>query len=100
MANHGDWQFGIYFNGLVGQKPSLPMHYDALEKAAEAAMSEEVWSYVAGGAGNEHTQRANVTAFLRSLKARGLAGVQLVIADAHLGLRQAVSAVMAGAAIQ
>ena len=31
------------------------------------------------------------TAFLRSLKARGLAGVQLVIADAHLGLRQAVS---------
>jgi transposase-like protein len=40
------------------------------------------------------------TAFLRSLKARGLAGVQLVIADAHLGLRQAVGAVMAGAAIQ
>jgi putative transposase len=40
------------------------------------------------------------TAFLRSLKARGLAGVQLVIADAHLGLRQAVSAVLAGAAIQ
>jgi transposase-like protein len=40
------------------------------------------------------------TQFLRSLKARGLAGVQLVIADAHLGLRQAVSAVMAGAAIQ
>jgi putative transposase len=34
------------------------------------------------------------TAFLRSLKARGLGGVQLVIADAHLGLRQAVGAVM------
>jgi putative transposase len=40
------------------------------------------------------------TAFLRSLKARGLQGVQLVIADAHLGLRQAVAAVMAGAAVQ
>jgi transposase-like protein len=40
------------------------------------------------------------TQFLRSLKARGLVGVQLVIADAHLGLRQAVQAVMAGAAIQ
>jgi putative transposase len=40
------------------------------------------------------------TAFLRSLKARGLSGVQLVIADAHLGLRQAVTAVMAGAAVQ
>jgi putative transposase len=40
------------------------------------------------------------TPFLHSLKARGLGGVQLVIADAHLGLRQAVSAVMAGAALQ
>jgi putative transposase len=40
------------------------------------------------------------TAFLRSLKARGLAGVQLVIADAHLGLRSAVQATMAGAAVQ
>jgi putative transposase len=40
------------------------------------------------------------TQFLRSLKARGLGGVQLVIADAHLGLRQAVAAVMAGAAVQ
>ena len=40
------------------------------------------------------------TAFLRGLKARGLAGVQLVIADAHLGLRAAVEAVLAGASIQ
>jgi transposase-like protein len=40
------------------------------------------------------------TAFLRSLKARGLGGVQLVIADAHLGLRSAVQAVLAGASIQ
>jgi putative transposase len=40
------------------------------------------------------------TAFLRSLKARGLAGVQLVISDAHTGLKAALSAVMAGAAWQ
>ena len=40
------------------------------------------------------------TQVLPSLKARGLVGVQLVIADAHLGLRQAVNAVMAGAAVQ
>ncbi len=40
------------------------------------------------------------TAFLRSLKARGLGGVQLVIADAHLGLRGAVEAVLTGAAVQ
>jgi putative transposase len=40
------------------------------------------------------------TAFLRGLKARGLGGVQLVIADAHLGLRAAVQAVLAGASVQ
>jgi transposase-like protein len=40
------------------------------------------------------------TAFLRSLKARGLAGVQLVISDAHTGLKQAVGAVMFGASWQ
>ena len=40
------------------------------------------------------------TAFLRSLKARGLAGVQLVISDAHTGLKAAISAVMAGAGWQ
>jgi putative transposase len=40
------------------------------------------------------------TAFLRSLKARGLAGVQLVISDAHTGLKAAIAAVMAGASWQ
>jgi len=40
------------------------------------------------------------TAFLRSLKARGLAGVQLVVSDAHTGLKQAIAAVMVGAAWQ
>jgi putative transposase len=40
------------------------------------------------------------TAFLRSLKARRLQGVQLAISDAHTGLTQAISAVMVGAAWQ
>jgi hypothetical protein len=40
------------------------------------------------------------TAFLRSLKARGLAGVQLVVSDAHTGLKAAIAAVMAGASWQ
>ncbi len=34
------------------------------------------------------------TAFLRSLKARGLAGTKLVISDAHAGLKAAIAAVM------
>jgi putative transposase len=40
------------------------------------------------------------TAFLRSLKARGLQGVQLVISDAHTGLKAAIGAVMVGASWQ
>lgn len=38
--------------------------------------------------------------FLRSLVARGLSGVQLVVSDAHLGLRQAIAAVLHGASWQ
>jgi transposase-like protein len=40
------------------------------------------------------------TAFLRSLKARGLAGTQLVISDAHIGLKAAIAAVLLGASWQ
>ena len=43
---------------------------------------------------------AGWTAFLRSLVARGLSGVQLVISDAHAGLTDAVAAVLPGAAWQ
>src|SRR5690242_6373355 len=40
------------------------------------------------------------TAFPRGLKARGLGGVQLVISDAHTGLKSAITAVLIGAAWQ
>jgi putative transposase len=40
------------------------------------------------------------TAFLRSLKSRGLSGVQLVISDAHTGLRGAIEAILIGASWQ
>ena len=40
------------------------------------------------------------TAFARSLRARGLAGVRLVISDAHQGLKGAIAAVFLGAAWQ
>lgn len=39
-------------------------------------------------------------AFLRSLKARGLSGVKLVISDAHAGLKAAIAVVVQGAAWQ
>jgi transposase-like protein len=40
------------------------------------------------------------TAFLRGLKARGLGGTQLVISDAHTGLKSAIASVLIGAAWQ
>ncbi|MBS9534187.1 lactate 2-monooxygenase [Mycobacterium sp. M1] len=61
----GDYQFEIYLQGLAGVLPTLPMTYSELEAKAAAAMSPSVWSYVAGGAGDERTQRLNVEAFER-----------------------------------
>ena len=40
------------------------------------------------------------TGFLRSLKARGLAGVQLVTSDAHTGLKAAIGSILLGASWQ
>jgi putative transposase len=40
------------------------------------------------------------TSFLRSLKARGLDGVKLVISDAHTGLKKAISTVFQGSSWQ
>ncbi|HEU4362013.1 MAG TPA: alpha-hydroxy-acid oxidizing protein [Mycobacterium sp.] len=59
----GDYQFEIYLQGLAGVVPTLPIGYTDLEAKAAAAMPPSVWSYVAGGAGDERTQRANVAAF-------------------------------------
>lgn len=65
MANFSDFNTGVYFAGLGGEKPPFPLGYAALETAAAAAMEPELLDYVAGGAGDEHTQNANVSAFHR-----------------------------------
>jgi lactate 2-monooxygenase len=57
-----DYQLEIYLQGLSGILPSLPMSFAELEDRARAAMSPSMWSYVAGGAGDERTQQVNVTA--------------------------------------
>lgn len=64
-AQFGDYQYEIYLGGLSGVLPELPMTFAGLEARAEAALPPSVWSYVAGGAGDEHTQRVNVSAFER-----------------------------------
>ena len=53
---YGDYQLEIYLNGLSGVLPTMPMDHASLEARASAALSPSVLSYVAGGAGDEHTQ--------------------------------------------
>jgi lactate 2-monooxygenase len=60
-----DYQNEIYLNGLGGVLPAFPMEFAELADRARSALPPSVWSYVAGGAGDEHTQRANVAAFAR-----------------------------------
>src|SRR5882724_6426216 len=61
----GDYQNEIYLLGPAGIVPSMPMAFAGWETKAQAALPPSVWSYVAGGAGDEHTQRANANAFKR-----------------------------------
>lgn len=65
MPNYGDFQLEIYLGGLGGKLPEHPLNFAELEKRAAEALSTEIFSYVSGGAGNEFTQDANVTAFDR-----------------------------------
>src|SRR5215831_1198555 len=63
MANYGEFQDEIYLAGLRGERPKFPIDSQELESMAHAALPRDVYSYVAGGAGTERTQQANVVAF-------------------------------------
>lgn len=60
-----EYQNEIYLAGLGGEIPRLPVTYDELEARASATLGPALLSYIAGGAGNERTQRTNVSAFDR-----------------------------------
>jgi isopentenyl diphosphate isomerase/L-lactate dehydrogenase-like FMN-dependent dehydrogenase len=64
-APFGNFQNEIYLAGLGGVLPDLPMEYAGWEARAAHALPPSIVSYVAGGAGDESTQRANVAAFQR-----------------------------------
>ncbi len=59
----GDYQNEIYLQGLGGVVPKLPMVFAESEAKAEKSLPPSIWSYVAGGAGDERTQRANAEVF-------------------------------------
>ena len=52
-------------NRYTAMQPQYPIRFEELEAKASAAMTPKVRGYVAGGAGDEHTQRANCEAFKR-----------------------------------
>ncbi|WP_166134366.1 alpha-hydroxy-acid oxidizing protein [Nocardioides ochotonae] len=62
---YGDYQIELYFAALQGVLPRMPFDHGELERDALAAMPPELRSYIAGGSGDESTQRGNVEAFQR-----------------------------------
>lgn len=64
-THYGDYQIGIYMQGMMGIKPDLPMEPSALEDAASETLDERAFWYVAGGAGAEDTLANNEDAFGR-----------------------------------
>ena len=76
MANYADFNLGLYFAGLQGDNPPpYPVTFAGLEAAAREKLEHRLFDYVVGGAGDEHTQRANVAAFERwGIVPRMLAG--------------------------
>lgn len=55
----------IYRAGVLGHRPQVPTDFAELERRAEQCMSPRAWAYVAGGAGEGATMRANRAAFER-----------------------------------
>jgi transposase-like protein len=113
MAAHLDAQVEAFRNRPLDSGHYTFVWMDALTmKVREHGRTVNVHALIAVGV-NADGQRevlgldvasdedgAGWLAFLRSLTARGLAGVRLVISDAHAGLVQAIGAALPGAAWQ
>jgi lactate 2-monooxygenase len=64
-SNYGDYQIGIYMQGMIGMKPSLPLNLEELERQAREKIDPRAYWYVAGGAGAEDTVKTNRDAFAK-----------------------------------
>jgi len=66
MANFGDFQVGVYLDGMFGgTTPSITTDLAALEGHARAVLSAEAMGYIVPSAGHGATARANREAFDR-----------------------------------
>src|SRR4051794_32172533 len=55
----------VYRAGVYGRHPRVPTTARGLQRLAKRTLNPRAYSYVAGGAGHEATQRANRAAFDR-----------------------------------
>jgi lactate 2-monooxygenase len=65
VASGRERQTSIYLGGVSGRRPRVPVEPAELEARGLEAMAPEAAAYVAAGAGNEDTVRANRAAFER-----------------------------------
>lgn len=113
MARHLDEQVTAFRNRPLDAGPYAFIWVDALtQKVREGGRIINVHALIAVGVNADGHREilgldvataedgAGWLAFLRSLIARGLSGVQLVVSDAHAGLIDAVGAVLPGASWQ
>src|SRR5919197_800227 len=93
---------GSFFPALLEPRRRIDRALWAIvmEAYVHGVSTRKVDDLVAGLAVGDSEDGAFWTAFLRSLRARGLTGVRLVISDAHEGLKAAIGAVLLGAAWQ
>jgi lactate 2-monooxygenase len=64
-VEYATYQYELYFQGLAGTVPPVPVAYDRLESRAREVLDARAYGYVAGGAGNEATIAANRAALER-----------------------------------
>jgi putative transposase len=113
MAAHLDAQVEAFRNRPLDAGPYTFVWVDALTiKVREHGRTVNVHALIAVGVNGDGQREvlgvdissqedgAGWLAFLRSLTARGLSGVRLVISDAHRGLVDAIGATLGGAAWQ
>src|SRR5205085_12457401 len=58
-------QTQIYLGGVSGRRPRVPIDARRLEERARERLRPDAYAYIAAGAGNERTLRANRAAFDR-----------------------------------
>ena len=109
MATELDTMVAEFRDRPLDAGPYRYLWIDALtQRVREGGRVVNVAAVIATAVNNEGTReilgfdiittedRAAWTAFLRSLVARGLSGVELVISDDHGGIKAAIAAVLSG----